>query len=94
MNLIGAPASSSILSKYFLAFSGKSFRDLILLILLCCIYNILKISNGKSTYKNDRTYSGFDYNNTTSYFGNNVKGHYRRTKNGKTGYVRAHRRKR
>lgn len=69
-------------------------RVFILFILICCIYNILKISNGKKSSSYSNKYSGFDYNNTTSYFGNNVKGHYRRTKNGKTVYVRSHRRNR
>lgn len=69
-------------------------RVLIFFILICCIYNILKIVNEKKTYTDSKNYSGFNYNNTASYFGNNVKGHYRRTKSGKTIYVRSYRRNR
>ncbi|GJG92702.1 hypothetical protein C4097_03760 [Clostridioides difficile] len=68
-------------------------RGLIFCILICCIYNMLKISNGNKSSGCNNNYSGFDYNNTTSYFGNNVKGHYRRIKSGKSVYVRSHKRK-
>lgn len=69
-------------------------RTLIFFVLICCIYNMLKISIGKKSSRYSSKYSGFDYNNTTSYFGNNVKCHYRTTKNGKSVYVRAHKRNR
>ena len=67
-------------------------RALIFFVLLWCISNILKILNGKGTYSNNNNY--YRSNSTTSYSGNNVRGHYRKCKNGKTTYVRAHKRKR
>lgn len=69
-------------------------KYLIFLTLLCCIYNILKIASFKSTSNYDSKYSSSGYNNTRISFGNNVRGHYRRSKNGKTTYVRSHNRKR
>lgn len=69
-------------------------KSLVFLILLSCIYNILKILTYKSTSNYNSRYSSSSYNNSKTSFENNVRGHWRRTKTGKKTYVRSHNRKR